>query len=435
MALDASIYGRFQPKSAASYAAEFEQLAGMREQRQDNALARAFRQEQMGQARAQAERGNALRALQQGLAGKSDEEVAQGMRAAGFIDEAATYETSALDRQTKRNTVRTGEATAVKTEADAFSSALNQYATLLPRINSPQAAQLWVRSQYEDPRTGKVLQGSIPMEEALAEVPQDPQQLPQWRDRMAMGIAEYRKMLEEQRKPAPAASVPTSIQEFKFAQERGEVPAGQTYTEWKRANARAGATSVSYGAPMQAINPETNQVELVRPDNRGGMNFTGLRPPGESEKPLSEGQAKAVAFASRMQAADKVLADLSRAGVKTTIPGATRNDVIGDVITAASPAEQQQLAQAKRDFINAVLRRESGAVIAPDEFANAERQYFPQIGDERAVIEQKARNRRTAIEGMRADVPVSRRGEVDRISSGGAGPGDNADPLGIRGGK
>jgi hypothetical protein len=208
MALDASIYGRFQPKSAASYAAEFEQLAGMREQRQDNALARAFRQEQMGQARAKAERGNALRALQQGLAGKSDEEVAQGMRAAGFIDEAATYETGALDRQTKRNTVRTGEATAVKTEADAFSSALNQYATLLPRINSPQAAQLWVRSQYEDPRTGKVLQGSIPMKEALAEVPQDPQQLPQWRDRMAMGIAEYRKMLEEQRKPAPAAKLP-----------------------------------------------------------------------------------------------------------------------------------------------------------------------------------------------------------------------------------
>jgi response regulator of citrate/malate metabolism len=106
MALDASIYGRFQPKSAASYAAEFEQLAGMREQRQDNALARAFRQEQMGQARAQAERGNALRALQQGLDGKSDEEVVQRMRAAGFVDEAATYETGALERQIKRNTVR-----------------------------------------------------------------------------------------------------------------------------------------------------------------------------------------------------------------------------------------------------------------------------------------------------------------------------------------
>jgi hypothetical protein len=69
--------------------------------------------------------------------------------------------------------------------------------------------------------------------------------------------------------------------------------------------------------------------------------------------------------------------------------------------------------------VNAVLRRESGAVISPEEFANAERQYFPQIGDSRPVIEQKARNRRAAIEGMRADVPKSRQGEVDRISGGG----------------
>jgi hypothetical protein len=158
MALDASIYGRFQPKSAASYAAEFEQLAGMREQRQDNALARAFRQEQMGQARAQAERGNALRALQQGLAGKSDEEVAQGMRAAGFIDEAATYETGALDRQTKRNTVRTGEATAAKSEAEAFSAALNQYATLLPRITDPRPVRSGCKRSIKTRESGQRFQ-------------------------------------------------------------------------------------------------------------------------------------------------------------------------------------------------------------------------------------------------------------------------------------
>jgi hypothetical protein len=203
MALDASIYGRFQPKSAASYAAEFEQLAGMREQRQDNALARAFRQEQMGQARAQAERGNALRALQQGLAGKSDEEVAQGMRAAGFMDEAATYETGALDRQTKRNTVRTGEATAAKSEAEAFSAALNQYATLLPRITDPRAGAQWVQAQYQDPRVGPKISALMPVEDAISRIPQDPQQFAQWRDEQAMGIAEYRKMLEEQRKLPP----------------------------------------------------------------------------------------------------------------------------------------------------------------------------------------------------------------------------------------
>jgi len=34
--------------------------------------------------------------------------------------------------------------------------------------------------------------------------------------------------------------------------------------------------------------------------------------------------------------------------------------------------------QAKKNFVNAVLRLESGAVISPSEFTNADKQYFPQ---------------------------------------------------------
>jgi hypothetical protein len=195
-----------------------------------------------------------------------------------------------------------------------------------------------------------------------------------------------------------------------------------------------GGVSVNFGAPTPAINPATGQLELVRPDSKGGMTFTGIKP-GDSEKPLSEGQAKAVLFSSRMQAADRIMGELARKGASTTIPGATKNSAIGDVITAVSSPEQQQLVQAKRDFVNAVLRRESGAVISPEEFANAERQYFPQIGDARPVIEQKAKNRRAAIEGMRADVPKSRQSEVDRISGGGRPEqaDQSDDPLGLRG--
>lgn len=49
--------------------------------------------------------------------------------------------------------------------------------------------------------------------------------------------------------------------------------------------------------------------------------------------------------------------------------------------------------QAKRNFINATLRRESGASIAPSEFENAGRQYFPQPNDSLEVLAQKKRNR------------------------------------------
>lgn len=56
--------------------------------------------------------------------------------------------------------------------------------------------------------------------------------------------------------------------------------------------------------------------------------------------------------------------------------------------------------QAERNFANAVLRKESGAAIGKEEFASAEKQYFPRPGDTEAVIAQKARNRQSVIQGL-----------------------------------
>ena len=64
-------------------------------------------------------------------------------------------------------------------------------------------------------------------------------------------------------------------------------------------------------------------------------------------------------------------------------------------------SEGQRYDQAKRDFINAILRPASGAVIGESEFASAEKQYFPQPGDTPEVIAQKRQNRQTAIMGLK----------------------------------
>ncbi len=53
----------------------------------------------------------------------------------------------------------------------------------------------------------------------------------------------------------------------------------------------------------------------------------------------------------------------------------------------------QSFAQAEKNYINSVLRRESGAVIADSEFKNARQQYIPQPGDSDTVLEQKRNNR------------------------------------------
>lgn len=112
--------------------------------------------------------------------------------------------------------------------------------------------------------------------------------------------------------------------------------------------------------------------------------------------PMTEGQANAALYADRMRASEKIILANEKAGQSPTgkaleiVPG-------GNYLQSEG---YQLYEQARRDFINAVLRRESGAVISDQEFANAEKQYFPRPGDSEAVLKQKAENRRIAIEGV-----------------------------------
>ena len=129
---------------------------------------------------------------------------------------------------------------------------------------------------------------------------------------------------------------------------------------------------------------------------------------GPADKSLNptEQQANAHLFSSRMEKADKILNDLEgkynpmTISVKTS--GKTAMIPGGQAVVNAymSPADQKA-EQAQRDFVNAVLRRESGAAISQSEFDNANTQYFPQPNDDVTTRKQKADLRRTAIEGIK----------------------------------
>lgn len=124
---------------------------------------------------------------------------------------------------------------------------------------------------------------------------------------------------------------------------------------------------------------------------------------GPQEKPAQSGfnvsQATAAGYADRMAQADAVLANEKLIAAQTNAAQVAAGGVplVGNWMKSA---EYQQAEQAQRDFINAILRRESGAVIADSEFENAKKQYFPQPGDTPEVIQQKAANRRNAINGV-----------------------------------
>lgn len=113
----------------------------------------------------------------------------------------------------------------------------------------------------------------------------------------------------------------------------------------------------------------------------------------------TEGQANAALYARRMAESDKILNDPRL----TEAMMSRKNIALGAVPSFGNsmvPKEYQLADQAKRDFLNATLRRESGAAISQSEFDNANKQYFPQPGDGPDVIAQKAKNRRTSIEGI-----------------------------------
>ena len=92
--------------------------------------------------------------------------------------------------------------------------------------------------------------------------------------------------------------------------------------------------------------------------------------------------------------------------------------------------EQQQVLQARINFITAILRKESGAAIGASEFATAEKNYFPKPGDDAAAIAQKQQARRTAIRAMEIQAGPG----AKQMGGSGGVPGASANnPLGLPG--
>lgn len=139
--------------------------------------------------------------------------------------------------------------------------------------------------------------------------------------------------------------------------------------------------------PSKGMNVTTN------PDGTTSISFGGS---GGTEK-LTVDQGKNTGFLIRGRQTMKILDRLEGEGtslgnmIKSNIP------IAGNYMLTP---EYRQYDQAKRDFVNATLRRESGAVISDAEFANAEVQYFPQPGDDPETIAQKRRNREAVIAGF-----------------------------------
>lgn len=208
--------------------------------------------------------------------------------------------------------------------------------------------------------------------------------------------------------------------EAEFALKRQKAAAGPAPSALDR---RAAAAGLQPGTPEYQkfmLNGGVPRGERISFDENGnpvierGVGLEGAPPK------MTVDAAKNTGFYLRTQEAHQVLSELESEGTDfwQQVAG---NLPMGVGNFARSP-EFQRYDQARRDFVNAILRRESGAVIADSEFDNADKQYFPQPGDSPEVIAQKRRNRETAIEGVRVGA-----GEGSSYVDGG---GENAAPSG-----
>jgi hypothetical protein len=192
-------------------------------------------------------------------------------------------------------------------------------------------------------------------------------------------------------------------------------------------------------ATIQRVKDADGNETLVRvlPDGTAmpietGVNKVGGNPFNSGGK-FNEGQGKAAGFTDRMLRSEGILSGVAvpegsqgpttpgvqEQGTSATQAGLSKIPGVGNYLVSN---DRQKFEQAKRDFINAQLRRESGAAISPSEFESADKQYFPVPGDKPEVIRQKEANRRASIEALGREGGPSYRPKSNFAPDGGVRP-------------
>lgn len=186
----------------------------------------------------------------------------------------------------------------------------------------------------------------------------------------------------------------------------------QEYNIYAQQTKAAGKEPVDILTYVQSRTPVTPSFSSIPLDDRtygvldqrtGTISPTGQRaPPKAGEGTATEGERTSANYFGRMEASEQLLGDYVPsmtdyiAAQQLMSGGPVRSGMANQVLSS----EGQQYYQAAADWVRAKLRKESGAVISPEEMAQEIKTYFPVPGDSPATIEQKRRAREQAMKGM-----------------------------------
>ena len=169
-----------------------------------------------------------------------------------------------------------------------------------------------------------------------------------------------------------AETKPAGIQEYEYAKSQG-FPG--TFQDWEAS--KKGGMSLS-------VDPETGAVSFQQ---------------GGNIKPMTEAQSKDTTFATRAAGALPLVDKFGDALTSLSQSAGGQVPLIGNYMKTP---EYQQAEQAGKEFLQAILRKDTGAAITAGETAEYGSVYLPRPGDSPELLAQKKASRTRALEALKA---------------------------------
>ena len=159
-------------------------------------------------------------------------------------------------------------------------------------------------------------------------------------------------------------------------------------------------TEIVNGEEVTRRKPGIDLSETTNLPTPAGLDLEAILE--QRRQSFDQNQNTNATFGSRMLYNEGIIRNVYADGYQLTLEDIARISTMGRLglgTLGVDPLARQYHAAAQ-NWVAAQLRNESGAAIAPSEYADALMQYFPVVGDDRGTLDQKRALREASVRGM-----------------------------------
>lgn len=196
---------------------------------------------------------------------------------------------------------------------------------------------------------------------------------------------------------------------------------------------RAEEAGLQPGTPEYAqfmINGGAERGMVIESDGQGGFRMVqGVGAAGAAGKPFTEAQSKDVVYATRAKGALAALEPVAEA-LTGRLNRAAEMDPTG--LTRGMQSDDFQVAlNAGNEFLQAILRKDTGAAITAQEQALYGETYLPRPGDNEKLLKQKSEARKRAIAAIEAGMSPAQMVAQEKALQSGQQEGEKPSPASV----